>query len=152
MIYRQIVAYLSDEWKKGKTYQAIANEHGLSFGYIRDLVTGRRRPESMSLSTFFKIFPAAQIRLADSAPVGSTEYDRLSTERDLYARELELMRLERDSLRRELETYKRLSDALDARVHDLERRPPRYGRSEEIAPYHAGPATLSPSTKTGASS
>lgn len=64
MIYQQIIDYLAAEYRGGKTYQQIASEHGLSLGYIRDLVTRRRRVESMALETFFKMFPSARIELA----------------------------------------------------------------------------------------
>ena len=64
MIYDDIIAYLSGEYRKGKTYQQIADERGLSFGYIHDLIHGRNKVERMSLETFFKLFPSAQIELA----------------------------------------------------------------------------------------
>jgi transcriptional regulator with XRE-family HTH domain len=68
MIYDDIIAYLSDEYRKGKTYQQIADERGLSFGYIHDLIHGRNKVERMSLETFFKLFPHAQISITGAMP------------------------------------------------------------------------------------
>lgn len=64
MIYQQIIDYLAAEYRGGKTYQQIANEHDVSFSYVRDLLTGRCKASSMALETFFKMFPAARIELA----------------------------------------------------------------------------------------
>ena len=71
MVYDDIIAYLSGEYRKGKTYQKIADEHGLSFGYIRDLLHGRNKVERMSLETFFKLFPHAQIILNSAMPTAA---------------------------------------------------------------------------------
>ena len=71
MVYDEILAYISGEYRKGKTYQKIADEHNLSFGYIRDLLHGRNKVERMSLETFFKLFPHAQISLAGSTPAAT---------------------------------------------------------------------------------
>jgi len=151
MVYDDIIAYISGEYRKGKTYQKIADEHGLSFGYIRDLLHGRNKVERMSLETFFKLFPSAQILLNSmppNRPVAPFEQDRLESERSLLVRELEIVRIERDSLRRELETQKRLSDVLDARVRDLEARPPAVlDGPGSRAPYPAERITLSTSNK-----
>ena len=137
MIYDEIIAYLSDEYRKGKTYQKIADEHSLSFGYIRDLIHGRNKAERMSLETFFKLFPSAQISLtgaAASAPAccsDDLERVRMESERDRLAHE-----------RRELE--------LERRIFELEKQLaecPRVPRDEKPAPYHAEPFMSSPSTK-----
>lgn len=68
MIYDDITAYLSGEYRKGKTWQQIGNEHGLSFSYVRDLAQRRRRVEGITLETFFKLFPSAQISLTGAVP------------------------------------------------------------------------------------
>lgn len=99
MVYDEILAYLSGEYRKGKTYQQIADEHGLSFGYIRDLIHGRNKVERMSLETFYKLFPSAQISLNGSARSAPVSSDSLRHEREL----LELERAELAAQRRELE-------------------------------------------------
>lgn len=145
------------ERNKTETYAQIEAATGVSATYVHNLVSGKRDPNGITLHVLLDLFPRARIELepggASSASAYSDEVERvrLEAERDRLAHELEVTRIERDSLRRELETYKRLCDALDSRVRDLEQRPP-CARREETAPYHVGSATLSQSTKTGAPS
>jgi len=140
MVYDEILAYLSGEYRKGKTYQQIADEHGLSFGYIRDLIHGRNKVERMSLETFFKLFPSAQISLngsAQSAPACTSnelERVRMESERDRLAHE-----------RRELELERRIFE-LEKELSKFER--PRYPQDERPEhPYRVEPCTLSSSNK-----
>lgn len=143
MIYDDIIAYLSGEYRKGKTYQQIADERGLSFGYIHDLIHGRNKVERMSLVTFFKLFPSAQISLFGSAvasPACSSdelERVRINAERDRLAHE-----------RRELDLERQVFE-LEKRIAELEQRPARSPLTMDggaAAPYRAS-SLSSQSTK-----
>lgn len=147
MVYDEILAYLSGEYRKGKTYQQIADEHGLSFGYIRDLIHGRNKVERMSLETFFKLFPSAQISLNGSAQSAPVSGDSLRHEREL----LELERAELAAQRRELEEARKNIE-LEKEIFELKKNAAASPRAphaaEPVAPYRFAPAqesTLSPS-------
>lgn len=110
MFYDDVAYFLSSEYRSGKTYQEIADEHGLSFGYIRDLISGRRRIESMSLSTFFKLFPRAEVTLFPAQKVSPSNVasDAMRRELDLEREKLAAERRELDAVRRELSAERRL--------------------------------------------
>lgn len=112
-----IAGALREKYRSGATFAELAKSSGVSLTYLRALTVGERDPMKMSLDFFLRLFPSAQIELAPSISRSFSS----ETERSLFVRELELLRVERDSLRRELETQKRLTDALDARIKDLER-------------------------------
>lgn len=147
MIYDDITAYLSGEYRKGKTWQQIGEEHGLSFSYVRDLAQRRRRVEGITLETFFKLFPSAQISLAGSAQSAPVSSDSFRHEREL----LELERAELAAQRRELEEARKNIE-LEKEIFELKKNAaaslPRPHAAEPVAPYRFAPAqesTLSPS-------
>lgn len=133
MIYQDILAYLSGEYRKGKTYQKIADEHGLSFGYIRDLLHGRNKVERMSLETFYKLFPHAQIFLDGATPAATmpaADMVPLSELLDLREKYADL-RDQYQDLREEYLDLK--SRPLSAALH----------HTEPAAPYHVSGSSKS---------
>ena len=144
MVYDEILAYLSGEYRKGKTYQQIADEHGLSFGYIRDLIHGRNKVERMSLETFYKLFPSAQISLNGSVQIAPVSGDSLRHERE----KLELERAELAAQRRELEEARKNIE-LEKEIFELKKNaatstPPVIRHTELPAPYYVGSSKSKP--------
>lgn len=147
MIYDDITAYLSGEYRKGKTWQQIGEEHGLSFSYVRDLAQRRRRVEGITLETFFKLFPSALISLNGSAQAAPVSGDSLRHEREL----LELERAELAAQRRELEEARKNIE-LEKEIFELKKNasasPRAHHAAEPVAPYRFAPvpeSTSSPS-------
>ena len=137
----QIVEALRARNMAGETYEQIGKSCGVSHAHIHRLANRRSDPLKMSLEKFLALFPSAQIELAPARAQDDPAASNL-------ARELAVVRAERDSLRRELETLRRLADVLDARVRDLEQRPPfTLDGPGSRAPYILEPSTSSPSNK-----
>lgn len=146
MIYDDITAYLSGEYRKGKTWQQIGEEHGLSFSYVRDLAQRRRRVEGITLETFFKLFPSAQISLNGSAQSAPVSGDSLRHEREL----LEFERAELAAWRRELEEARKNIE-LEKEIFELKKNaavsPRAPHAAEPVAPYRVEPCISSPLNK-----
>ena len=106
---------------EGETYAQMEKASGVSGSYIHSLANHQCDPIKMSLEKFLALFPSARIELA---PARDHDDPMSETEHSLFVRELEILRIERDSYKRELETQKRLTDVLDARIRDMESRPP----------------------------
>lgn len=147
----EIVAAIRERYMAGATYAELSEQTGVSASYIRHILNGKRDPMKLSIDIIFRLFPSAQILLnGDSSNVKTEE------EKTLFTRELQQLRTQVDFLSFELKTREELTDALQARIRDLERlaelertRPP-YPRDERpLNPYHAEPAlsTSSPSNK-----
>jgi len=62
-IYEEIRAALVRKWRSGETQQEIADRAGLTNQHINNLLSGKRKVESMKLETLFKLFPNAEIKL-----------------------------------------------------------------------------------------
>lgn len=62
-IYEEIREALIREWRSGLTQQEMADRAGVTNPYINNLLSGKRKVESMKLETLFKLFPHAEIRL-----------------------------------------------------------------------------------------
>jgi len=62
-IYEEIRQALIQEWRNGATQQEIADRAGLTNQHINNLLSGKRKVESMKLETLFKLFPGATIKL-----------------------------------------------------------------------------------------
>lgn len=62
-IYEEIRQALIREWRNGATQQEIADRAGLTNQHINNLLSGKRKVESMKLETLFKLFPRAIIKL-----------------------------------------------------------------------------------------
>lgn len=69
-IYEQITNALKAEWKSGRTQQEIADRAGLTNQHVNNLLSGKRRAESMKLETLLKLFPHAQIDLQGAQLAG----------------------------------------------------------------------------------
>ena len=64
-IYDEIREALLQEWRSGVTQQQIVDRANVTNPYINNLLSGKRRVESMKLETLFKLFPQAAICLGD---------------------------------------------------------------------------------------
>ena len=62
-IYQEIREALIREWRSGATQQEMADRAGVTNPYINNLLSGKRKVESMKLETLFKLFPNAEIKL-----------------------------------------------------------------------------------------
>ncbi len=62
-IYEKIREELMREWRSGTTQQEIADRAKVTNPYINNLLSGKRKVESMKLETLFKLFPKAEISL-----------------------------------------------------------------------------------------
>lgn len=62
-IYKEIQERLIAEWRKGATQREIADRANLTDAYINNLLSGKRKVETMKLETLFKLFPNAEINL-----------------------------------------------------------------------------------------
>ena len=62
-IYKEIQNRLIEEWRSGATQQEIADRANLTNAYINNLLSGKRKVETMKLETLFKLFPKAEINL-----------------------------------------------------------------------------------------
>lgn len=73
-IYEQISEALHKEWKEGATQQEIADRAGLTNAHINNLLSGKRKIESMKLETLLKLFPKVKIDLTGAQFAGMSEY------------------------------------------------------------------------------
>ena len=62
-IYQEIRNSLLAEWRRGVTQRQIADRANLTDAYINNLLSGKRKVETMKLETLFKLFPKAEICL-----------------------------------------------------------------------------------------
>ena len=62
-IYKEIHDSLTAEWRSGATQREIADRANLTDAYINNLLSGKRKVETMKLETLFKLFPKAEIYL-----------------------------------------------------------------------------------------
>lgn len=69
-IYKEIQERLVAEWRAGSTQQEIADRANLTNAYINNLLSGKRKVETMKLETLFKLFPHAEINLNGSQIAG----------------------------------------------------------------------------------
>ncbi|WP_176013627.1 helix-turn-helix transcriptional regulator [Victivallis sp. Marseille-Q1083] len=69
-IYDEIREALQREWRSGVTQQAIADRANLTNQHINNLLSGKRKVESMKLETLFKLFPQAAINLTGAQLAG----------------------------------------------------------------------------------
>ena len=112
----EIVAAIRERYMAGATYAELSEQTGVSASYIRHILNGKRDPMKLSIDIIFRLFPSAQILLnGDSSNVKTEE------EKTLFTRELQQLRTQVDFLSFELKTREELTDALQARIRDLER-------------------------------
>ena len=69
-IYEKIREALRQEWQNGATQQEIADRANVTNPYINNLLSGKRKVESMKLETLFKLFPQAEINLSGAQLAG----------------------------------------------------------------------------------
>ena len=69
-IYDEIRAAIRAEWEGGATQQEIADRANVTNPYINNLLSGKRKVESMKLETLFKLFPKAEIFLQGAQIAG----------------------------------------------------------------------------------
>ena len=69
-IYEKIREALRQEWQNGATQQEIAERANVTNPYINNLLSGKRKVESMKLETLFKLFPQAEINLSGAQLAG----------------------------------------------------------------------------------
>ena len=69
-IYEKIREALRREWQNGATQQEIADRANVTNPYINNLLSGKRKVESMKLETLFKLFPNAEINLSGAQLAG----------------------------------------------------------------------------------
>jgi len=63
-IYTKILDFLRSEYKDNHlTYKDLENKYDISYSYLRELITGAKKPERLSLEYFFKLFPNATVNL-----------------------------------------------------------------------------------------
>lgn len=148
MIYDDITAYLSSEYRKGKTWQQIGEEHGLSFSYVRDLAQRRRRVEGITLETFFKLFPSAQISLNGSAQTAPVSGDSLRHEREKLDLERVLLSAERRELEQTRKNLELEKENLELRARSLLSTPRAHHAAEPVAPYHFAPVSEATSSSS----
>ncbi len=70
-IYEQISEALHKEWKEGATQQEIADRAGVTNQHINNLLSGKRKIESMKLETLLKLFPKVKIDLTGAQFAGN---------------------------------------------------------------------------------
>lgn len=66
-IYAEMQAALQERYKHG-TYSSIAADCGLSNIHVRSLILGEASPKKLSLDSFFRLFPHAEITLNEQPP------------------------------------------------------------------------------------
>lgn len=63
MIQEDILKALQMEYQSGKTQCELAKTHGVTQTYIQCLLSGKRKPEGITLGTLQKMFPRARLDL-----------------------------------------------------------------------------------------
>ena len=75
-IYKEIQEHLIAQWRKGATQREIADRANLTDAYINNLLSGKRKVETMKLETLFKLFPNAEINLTGSGIKKTKELEK----------------------------------------------------------------------------
>ena len=81
-IYKDIQDALLEEWRKGVTQRQIADRAGLTDAYINNLLSGKRKVETMKLETLYKLFPHAEINLNGAQIAGDHATQVMNTGSD----------------------------------------------------------------------
>jgi hypothetical protein len=74
-MFNEIIAQLKEKYNQGATPKEIANEAGCSHQYISRLLNGTLDPANMSLRTFSKLFPDAQIVFGGDRRIGDVHHN-----------------------------------------------------------------------------
>ena len=69
MNYNDIIKRLAEIYETGATQKEIADRAGCSHQYISQLMTGKVKPESLTLRKLAQLFPDARIVFGDEARV-----------------------------------------------------------------------------------
>ena len=73
-VYKEIQESLIAEWRRGVTQRQIADRANLTDAYINNLLSGKRKVETMKLETLFKLFPNAEINLQGAQIAGDNAF------------------------------------------------------------------------------
>ena len=84
MLAPQILRYIKEEYAKGRTtQQEIAAALNIDHQTINRLLSGKRKPEGLTIGTFDKMFPRAEVKLTGHSINVSMLKDREITERSM---------------------------------------------------------------------
>ena len=75
MNYADILAELAEVYKAGATQKEIADKAGISHQYISQLMTGRVKPESLTLRKLSQLFPDARIVFGGDRRIGDVHHN-----------------------------------------------------------------------------
>ena len=75
MNYDDILAELAEVYKAGATQKEIADKAGISHQYISQLMTGRVKPESLTLRKLSQLFPDARIVFGGDRRIGDVHHN-----------------------------------------------------------------------------
>lgn len=64
LISFEVRDFLKKQYVSGETYKAMAKRYGLSYSYLRGIITGEYPAEGLTLATLEKISPQATISLS----------------------------------------------------------------------------------------
>ena len=75
MNYDEILRELAEVYKAGATQKEIADRAGISHQYISQLMTGRVKPESLTLRKIAQLFPNARIDFGKARSIGDVHHN-----------------------------------------------------------------------------
>ena len=75
MNYDDILTELAEVYKAGATQKEIADKAGISHQYISQLMTGRVKPESLTLRKLSQLFPDARIEFGGDRRIGDVHHN-----------------------------------------------------------------------------
>ena len=75
MNYDEILRELAEVYKAGATQREIAERAGISHQYISQLMTGRVKPESLTLRKIAQLFPNARIVFSGDRRLGDVHHN-----------------------------------------------------------------------------
>lgn len=75
MNYDEILRELAEVYKAGATQREIAERAGISHQYISQLMTGRVKPESLTLRKIAQLFPNARIVFCGDRRLGDVHHN-----------------------------------------------------------------------------
>lgn len=60
---KRITEALLEEYRKGKTYQEIAQDGGLSYSYLHEIINGKRSADCITIKKLNSLFPDCVLQL-----------------------------------------------------------------------------------------
>ena len=97
MIQHKITEAIREAIRRAGSQLALARQCGISQGMISDYLYGRHKIENMTIGTFDKIFPVAEVDFFDEMPKTSIEAERknLEYEKKILSLERKVFELEK---------------------------------------------------------